>query len=367
MSNDTLKNLDAEAQEKLMAGLQAKGISTNVVLVDEVADPHGVAIDNASISHSDMIDLLMSKGTKKQQSYLKDTKVKTEVADLMQACESLYTGYETYKDVYVTRGNQALYGVLGDLYAMGLNLQKSPHQEFVVGQMRDLLKAQNIKVSSKASAMSVLLRFVIRVDKLEASRYGKVLMAALDAKVEPENFVQFVKDNGGVSGLYLSSAQAAERKALADSQQARVEYVRHLHELLEIESTCEFDYDGPIAMHRQDKTSATQNGSFYHFICVESGVNKYKVITGHDFDKDFENQILKQLATNLPTDQKTIEESIRAYVKLLLSSDDLKPRDKALLENKLANPLYTPVDNKSSKKGSGKTKATTSRDEVIDV
>lgn len=367
MSNDTLKNLDAEAQEKLMASLKVKGISTNVVMVDEVVDPHGVAIENAPISHSDMMDLLMSKGTKKQQSYLKDTKVKTEVADLMKVCESLYTGYEKYKDLYVTRGNQALYGVLGDVYATGLNLQKSPHQEFVVGQMKELLKAQDINVSSKASAMSVLLRFVIRVDKLEASRYGKVLMAALDANVQPENFVQFVKDNGGVSGLYLSTAQAAERKALADSQLARVEYVRHLHQLLEIESTHEFDYDGPIAMHRQDKTSATQNSSFYHFICVESGANKYKVITGHEFDKDFENQILKQLATNLPTDQETIEESIRAYARMLLKSTDLYPGDKVLLEKKLTNPLYTPVDNKSSKKGAGKTKVANPKDDVVDV
>lgn len=367
MSNDTLKNLDAEAQEKLMASLKVKGISTNVVMVDEVVDPHGVAIENAPISHSDMMDLLMSKGTKKQQSYLKDTKVKTEVADLMKVCESLYTGYEKYKDLYVTRGNQALYGVLGDVYATGLNLQKSPHQEFVVGQMKELLKAQEINVSSKASAMSVLLRFVIRVDKLEASRYGKVLMAALDANVQPENFVQFVKDNGGVSGLYLSTAQAAERKALADSQLARVEYVRHLHQLLEIQSTHEFDYDGPIAMHRQDKTSATQNSSFYHFICVESGANKYKVITGHEFDKDFENQILKQLATNLPADQETIEESIRAYARMLLKSTDLHPGNKVLLEKKLANPLYTPVDNKSSKKGAGKTKVTNPKDDVIDV
>jgi len=79
-------NLDPESREKLLKGLSAKGITTNVVVVSELVSE---AKETAEEITSNMMNMLMSSGTKKKQGYLKDTTVKAEVDGLLNSCESI--------------------------------------------------------------------------------------------------------------------------------------------------------------------------------------------------------------------------------------------------------------------------------------
>jgi hypothetical protein len=351
-------NLDPESREKMLKGLSAKGIKANVVVVSELVSE---AEETAEDITSNMMNMLMSSGTKKKQGYLKDTAIKSEVEGLLKSCESIHNIYLDYKDVYVNRGHEALYGVLSDIYGLGRKIEGSPHQDFVLEQMRNFLKEKlGIKLSSKSSPMSILVRFVMRADKLEASRYGKVLTVALASNVSPEGFINFVKEKGGVSGLYQTTSEAAEREKYSQTAYARVEYVRKMHHLMSYQPMAVLEYEGPVVQHRQDKESAINASSFCYFVAAHDHGQKFNIISAHDFDGDFEDQILKQIAKNLPSEIDVIEASIRAYMKILAKDEKISQSIRDSLKDSLTKPLFE-VQQKKSKKSPGK------KEDVVDV
>lgn len=351
-------NLDPESREKLLEGLKAKGITTNVVVVNEVVSD---VEETAEDITSNMMNMLMSSGTKKKQGYLKDTAVKAEVEGLMNSCESIHKIYLDYKDVYINRGHEALYGVLSDIYGLGKRIENSPHGDFVLEQMRNFLKEKlEIKLSSKSSPMSILVRFVMRADKLEASRYGKVLTVALATNVLPENFINFVKEKGGVSGLYQTSSEAAEREKLTQTAYARVECVRKMHQLMSYQPMAVLEYEGPVVQHRQDKEGKTNASSFCYFVATHEHGQKFNIVSAHDFDSDFEDQILKQIAKNLPAEMDVVESSIRSYITVLSKNEKLAQPLRNYLKESLTKPLFE-AQKKKAKKSSGK------KEDVTDV
>ena len=138
-------------------------------------------------------------------------------------------GREIHKaqDAACARTNSSLYELLSNLYEN--YVQISSHQELldaVLDEMKSALKSKGQRVQ-KNQALNTFVRFVFGTERQRTYNYKRCLQAALDLKVHPKGFKNFIQRQGGIEACksknknsYSLSKKSKQLAAYAKVDQA---------------------------------------------------------------------------------------------------------------------------------------------------
>lgn len=337
MSKST-DNLTLEVKKTLMATLDAKGIKHNISIDEEVDDVPIVQLESLLQPKFDEKFLVQSKTSLSSTSQL-----------LLDRAEGLYKAHSQYEQDFIIKGRDVSYKLLEDMHGLATQIKASPDADAILKMMRDFLKEKyDIKLNKSSTAMGTLVRYVIRADKLTASRYGKVLEVAQEEGIKPENFIAFIKDRGGISKITTTQAEKVIQEDFKRTQAARIDFAREICGLLGMTSKNDVEFSKGIIAHRQDKDRKGDTSRFVYFLAEHLDGNKYRLVSGHDFDRSFEDQILGEIARPLPSDLALIEQSVRQFKRQILKSDSLPKGQRDYLVSELKKPLAYAKDSEQA-------------------
>ena len=84
-----------------------------------------------------------------------------EVVEALKAGDALSVKNELYHKEYVVRGNQALYELLAEIYALALKINMSASRANILDAMRKKLKDRDIKTQFNTPAMTTVVKYVV--------------------------------------------------------------------------------------------------------------------------------------------------------------------------------------------------------------
>ncbi len=289
----------------------------------------------------DLSKFMFAKGKKEGdiRPSTKSTK-QLEVDKFLAEGADLFKLGEKYETEIVARGHQALYELLASIYNLALRIENSDQADKITEAIRKNLKdSHSIKVQKNSSPMATLVRFVIRADKLAASRYGKVLQVARDEDLSAEELPAYIMRRGGIAQIQDTEAKQLAKTTGEGVSKERLALMREYFELVGIASKEEFTYGGDLLVHNEEKNTKAENSSFCVFIAHYEGGEKYKMISANDLGKTFENTLIKFIGKSMPSDLHVLERGIRNFKKKLLSDSSLPKGFHEKLTTQLALPM----------------------------
>jgi hypothetical protein len=131
----------------------------------------------------------------------KDAKTKA-VEKFLNESSYLYKAGERYEVEVVQRGHRALYELLASIYDLALRIEENEYKDKILEAVRKELKDNhNITMKASSTPIAVMVKYVVRADKVTASRYNKVLSVALQENLTAAELADYITRRGGVSQI----------------------------------------------------------------------------------------------------------------------------------------------------------------------
>ena len=321
-------------------GVLKKGLQHPVMPVG--AKGNVVIESEADLDEMDLSAFLVTGNQRKDgQIRPSDSTAKTSEAEKFLAeSEALYLLGAKYETEVVARGHQALYELLASIYSLALRIEDNPAQEKILSLIRSNLKEKfDIKLNKNTSAIGSIVRFVVRTDKMSASRYSKVLEVARQENLSAQELPAYIARRGGVSQIQETEAKYLAKKEGSKNNKERTALIREFLQLQGLGSKTDLKYDGEVTVFNEDKDTASETSSFCFFMAHYDGDNNYQIISANDFGKTFEDNIVKFIGKAMPNDLYVLERGIRNYKKKLMMDESLPSSLREALRSQLAAPM----------------------------
>ena len=135
---------------------------------------------------------------------------------ILQQLDALSARRKEWEATDYAKANVGLNALLADcLDVFGNRFVKGSEEErkeLRVGLMHRLV-ADGIRVVKTSTTLTMLARFVFNSDRKRAQGYSYVLTAAVSHGVKPENFAQWVTEQGGLEEIKRSMVKSEKAKA----------------------------------------------------------------------------------------------------------------------------------------------------------
>lgn len=310
----------------------ALGVKGNII----TEDPTDEELETLDLS-TFMVPALSSKNSQIKPS--DKTKKEEEAGRFLKEGEDLSLLNTKYEQEVVARGHQSLYEVLASIYSLALRIEESTAKEQILDLMRSTLKDKHdIKVSAKASAIGTLVKYVVRADKMTASRYGKVLEVAREENLSVQELPAYITRRGGVSQIQETESKHLAKKEGSKSSKERLALIREYFVLQGWASKNRMTYDGEVIVHNEEKDTKAETSSFCFFMADYVNDNEYKIISLHDLGKSFEDNIVKFLGKNFPSDLHILETGIRNFKRKIAMDESLPEQLRENMKAQLKTP-----------------------------
>ena len=257
-----------------------------------------------------------------------------EVVDALKAGDALSVKNELYHKEYVVRGNQALYELLADIYALALKINMSVSKANILDAMRKKLKDRDIKTQFNTPAMTTVIKYVVGSDRATASNYSRVLSVAMEENLAPNELAAYISRRGGISQIHGLEATIAAKKLGEKESKERLDILREYYSLLRFTSSEKFTYEGETLVHNVEKKTDKETSTFCFFMTTyDEAKDEYTVISAHDLGKTYEDALLRTLFKDATSDLRLLRKGLRRYEEQLVndinSPDPLVQRLKA--------------------------------------
>ena len=269
-----------------------------------------------------------------------------EVQKFLAQSEELFKLGEKFEFEVVERGHQALYELLASIYGLALRIEESAQKDKILAAIRTELKDKHdIKIQANSTPIAAMVRFVVRTDKANASRYVKVLSVAREENLSVVDLPAYITRRGGVSQTQETESVALAKKTGDKSTKERTELIREFFSLMGVTSKLDFEFEGNVIVHNPEKEADSQLSSFCVFVAHHVNGDKYKMISANDLGKSWEDNLVKYLGKGMPNNLYLLEKGIRNY-KRRLSLDPSQPESlRKELERQLTVPMkYRQID-----------------------
>lgn len=216
-----------------------------------------------------------------------------EIRVFMNLGECLAIKHENYVAQYVTKANEDLYLLLGEILIFAEQILATSNAKHIVKEMRSELRyTHKIKTQKNSTDLAIIVRFVTRTSRKNALVYSQVLAKAINLNIKSTELAQYIKANGGInkirdkSNSTITSDQATK---LANLQ------TYYANKLLEARADV-----SPYATFEIDKARTSElhdiahYGDYIYMVCKKNGLGKYTVIDAIAMDKDLEARILQR-------------------------------------------------------------------------
>jgi hypothetical protein len=266
--------------------------------------------------------------------------INPDVQRFMTESEQLFKLGEQYEIEVVERGHQALYELLASIYSLALRVEESPHRDNIVEAIRtDLKDKHSISIQANSSPIAAMVRYVVRTDKVNATRYVKVLTVAREESISVVDLPAYITRRGGVSQAQEKESVAVSKKAGDKSTKERTALIREFYSLMGMTSSMDFQYNGEVNLHNEGKDKDSEASSFCVFMAHHVGADKYKMISANDLGRSWEDNLVKFLGKGMPNNLYLLETGIRNY-KRRIAQDPLQPESlRREMETQLAIPM----------------------------
>ena len=263
-----------------------------------------------------------------------------EVQNFMKESEELFKLGEKFEVEVVERGHQALYELLASIYSLSLRIEESPHKEKIVEAIRtDLKNNHQINIQANSTPSAAMVRFVVRTDKTNATRYTKVLTVARDENQSVLDLPAYITRRGGISQAQEVESVALAKKAGDKSTKERTALIREFFQLTGMTSKTSFQFSGEVNVHTEPKENETDLSSFCVFVAHHVTGDQYKMISANDLGKSWEDNLVKYLGKKMPSNLYLLERGVRNY-KRSISLDPTQPESlRKEMERQLAIPM----------------------------
>ena len=289
------------------------------------------------------LSAFVSTGSIKNKTPAKSA-VSPAVENFMTETHELFKLGQKYEVEVVNRGNQALYELLGSIYGLALRIEESPEKDKIVEAIRkDLLENHEIKIQSKSTPISAMVRYVIRTEKANVSRYTKVLDVARKENISVVDLPAYINRRGGLIKAQELESITAAKTAGDKSSKERTELIREYFQLVGIASKNNFQFHGDVIVHSEPKDPQKQqtaaSSSFCVFVAHHVTGDEYKMISANDLGKPWEDSLVKYLGKGMPSNLYLLERGIRNF-KRTISMDPTQPESlRKDMERQLAIPM----------------------------
>jgi hypothetical protein len=167
------------------------------------------ANDLASISSEIQLSSDKKKNNLKPSHIFEKDK---EIAGVIDFIKSLEKEHENYKEMFVTRGNQALYALLSKIYALAIQIDMSDNKESILKSIRNAMSLQkNIKTQKNSTALTMIVRWIVGGSRQLAHSYSKALEAAYNDNISTSEIVSYFSDGGLNKAKKKCGEQRAEK------------------------------------------------------------------------------------------------------------------------------------------------------------
>jgi hypothetical protein len=127
------------------------------------------------------------------------TEKKVTVTEIVGKLDKLAVERERYEANELLRSNKRLYELLGgvlELYYTASTSEKLLKD--TIETVRARLTERNIRTQKNSPALTLFVRYTFNADRQRALNYSRSLLAAVQAKIQPAQFADFVAEKGGV-------------------------------------------------------------------------------------------------------------------------------------------------------------------------
>ena len=266
-----------------------------------------------------------------------------EVQKFLSEGTDLHKLGERYEVEVVERGHKSLYELLASIYSLAQRIDDSPLKDKIVDAIRIELKDNHsIKILTNSTPISAMVRYVIRSDKANASRYVKVLTVAREENITANELAAYITRRGGVSQIQETEAVYLTKKKGDKYTKERTALIREYFELVGVSSKEDFTYKGEVLRHKADKETDAETSSFCVFVAHYVGGEEYKMVNANDLGRSYEDNLVKFMGKEFPSDPYVFEVGLRNF-KRQLSLDESQPK---ALREAMVRQLAIPMRNK---------------------
>ena len=298
-------------------------------------------LEGVDLETFDLSAFVISAVVKDKSLKLSAKDAKTmEVQRFLAESQELFKLGEKFEVEVVQRGHQALYALLASVYSLALRIEESPVKDKILEAIRvELRDKHDIKIQANSTPIAAMVRYVVRTDKANASRYTKVLSVAREENLSVVDLPAYITRRGGVSQTQETESVALAKKTGDKSTKERTALIREFFSLLGVASKLEFQFEGDVIVHNEDKETAAETSSFCVFVAHHVNGDKYKMISANDLGKSWEDNLVKYLGKSMPNNLYLLEKGIRNY-KRRLALDTSQPESlRKELERQLTVPM----------------------------
>ena len=247
-----------------------------------------------------------------------------EVEDTIKNCDLLAEKHRKYNDDYIVRGNQALYEVLTDIYKMAVTLDKSDYKHEIHAKLRAILKERDIKVQTNTRDLTLIIKYVVGGDRKRATNYSRVLKIALTEGLPAHELANYISRRGGIGQIFDTEANSVAQQLGTKVTKDRLVLMKEYLRLSQWEDPVEFKFDKPIIIHNDHKMTKAEASSFAFFLTdYDHHKQVYRVISGHDFGRTYEDCVLRFILKGATGDVQKIKAGTARYKQKLLDANAL--------------------------------------------
>ena len=108
---------------------------------------------------------------------------------------------------------QELLLLLGNCLSVYKDIKKGTVEEVAfINDMKMELRSRGLTIQDNINVMTLIVRYVFEIHCQQVFTWARVLKVAVIEKIEPENFIQWVNDNGGIDKLAKGKGATKETK-----------------------------------------------------------------------------------------------------------------------------------------------------------
>ena len=257
-----------------------------------------------------------------------------EIVNAVRQINQLAVDYQSFQSEVLDRSDRALWEFLGHVYDYVLDINRSLQKRQIKSSLIEAIKMRDATpITSASETESIVVRYVFaNVSRQVRYQYVVALEKALALDVPQGELPQFLERNNGVASLsekeFAGNAQNAKLEKEKRKLQ-RAEAIDVMRRLLEAMST-----DTSIArassQHVADLTPSArelsllkpadlglpkyQAGDFVFFVGkVDETLGTYKLIQGFNATRDFEDELLQQIAAYLGFNNADVQATLSDF------------------------------------------------------
>lgn len=246
-----------------------------------------------------------------------------EIVQVLTACDLLAEKNKKYHEDYVVRGTQALYGLLADIYAMGIKINLSYSKDNILDAMRRKLRDRGLRTNFNTPLMTTLIKYVVGAERQTAANYSRVLTIAMNENLAASELAEYISRRGGISQIHNAELAENQKKLSKHDAEDRQSLMREFFYWSKFNSKAAINYDTKKILTHQ-LNSSSKSASFYVFLAYKempvAGLKqgKFSILSGHDVGDKFENLLLNLITKDMNLDLNKLREAVNNYQKSLI-------------------------------------------------